>query len=212
MPETVPAMDGDLALFACPNPECDAFNRFAAGNLSVCERIGKHKAIRRLYCNHCQQRFSERRGSLMQYTKLPRQAVVRIVKCLSHGCSVEATSDICDVDPRTVERMLDRAGRRAEDFHQLQLDRLEQPPDAVELDELHGRVGKPPTSKEVKGKPPSAVHDAAQKGGTLPRAEKDCGKAGGNSTEKRLLGAVSGGVASGGVVAWVEGGFMWRWQ
>ncbi len=32
--------------------------------------------------------------------------VVRIVKCLSHGCSVEATADICEVDTRTVQRFL----------------------------------------------------------------------------------------------------------
>ena len=93
--------DDALALFACPNPECDAFNRFGAGNLSVCERIGKDRHIRRLYCSHCQQRFSERQGSLMQETKLPEPAVVRIIKCLGHGCSVEATADICSVDPRT---------------------------------------------------------------------------------------------------------------
>jgi transposase-like protein len=132
----------DLAMFACPNPDCDCFNRFDAGNLCVVERMGRSKSIRRLYCNHCQHRFSERQGSLMQYTKVPEQAVVRIIKCLGHGCSVEAAADICEVDERTVRRMLERAGKRAEDFHRSQLERLEQPPEAVELDELHGRVWK----------------------------------------------------------------------
>src|SRR5207253_340253 len=79
-------------------------------------------------------------GTLLRYAKLPEPAVVRIVKCLGHGCSVEATADICDVDPRTVERLQEHAGGRADDFHHLQLDRLEQPPPAVELDELHARV------------------------------------------------------------------------
>jgi transposase-like protein len=177
MPTTAPATDGDLALFACPNPECDAFNRFDAGNLSVCERIGKDKAIRRLYCNHCGQRFSERRGSLMQYTKLPTPAVVRIVKCLGHGCSVEATADICEVDPRTVGRMLERAGPRAEDFQQLQLEQLPQPLDAVELDELHGRVCKPPrkkgarktTNRSRRGRRPSGAVAAWAGGGSTSR-------------------------------------------
>ena len=62
--------------------------------------MGKGKSIRRLYCNRCQHRFSERQGSLMECTKLPEPAVVRIVKCLGHGCSVEAAADICEVDPR----------------------------------------------------------------------------------------------------------------
>jgi hypothetical protein len=73
--------------------------------------------------------------------------VVRIVKCLGHGCSVEATADICEVDPRTVDRLLEQAGRRAEDFHRLQLERLPAPPEAVQLDELHGRVSPTPAER-----------------------------------------------------------------
>jgi transposase-like protein len=142
-----PKAAGSLAAFACPNPDCAIFNRFAAGNLSVVEWTGKNKDIRRLYCNHCQRRFTERRGTLLRSSKLPEETVVRIVKCLGHGCSVEATADICDVDPRTVDRLLEQAGRRAEDFHRLQLDRRAAPPEAVELDELHGRVSPPPAEK-----------------------------------------------------------------
>ncbi len=140
-----------IECFACPNAECDAFNRFGAGNLSVCERMGKGKAIRRLYCGHCRRRFSERAGSLMRHAKLPAAAVVRMVKCLTHGCSVEATADICDVDPRTVAKLLDRAGPRADEFHRQALQRLERPPAAVEMDELHARVARPPTAAGKKG-------------------------------------------------------------
>lgn len=143
----VAGADASLDRFACPHPDCDDFNRFGAGNLSVSDRIGKGKAIRRLYCSTCKKRFSERKGSLMEQAKIPEETVVRIVKCLGHGCSVEATADICEVDPRTVERYLDGAGRRAADFHQLQLERLEHPPPAVEMDELHARVSRPPRKK-----------------------------------------------------------------
>jgi len=138
---------GSLAGFACPNPECSHFNRFGAANLSVVEWTGKNKDIRRLYCSACKRRFTERQGTLLRYSKLPEPTVVRIVKCLGHGCSVEATADICDVDPRTVDRLLERAGRRAEDFHRLQLDKLDKPPEAVQLDGLHGRVSPEPAKK-----------------------------------------------------------------
>jgi transposase-like protein len=146
---TKPAEDGSLpefplSFFACPNPNCAHFNRFDAGNLSIAERMGKNKAIRRLYCKTCGHRFSEREGSLMAGTKLPEETVVRIIKCLGYGCAVEATADICEVDPRTVERLLEKAGKRAEDFHRLQLEHLERSPQAVQVDELHGRVAKPP--------------------------------------------------------------------
>jgi len=53
---------------------------------------------------------------------------------------VEATADICEVDTRTVQRIVDRGGKRAEDFHRLSLERLEEPLEAVQMDELHGRV------------------------------------------------------------------------
>lgn len=142
-----PKPTGSLAAFACPNPDCSHFNRFDAGNLSVVEWTGKRKDIRRLYCSACKRRFTERQGTLLRYCKLPEETVVRIVKCLGHGCSVEATADICEVDPRTVERLLEQAGRRAEDFHRLRLERLPGPPEAVQLDELHGRVSPTPTER-----------------------------------------------------------------
>lgn len=140
-----------LGEFACPNEDCCDFNRFGEGNLSVSDWIGKGRRIRRLYCSTCKKRFSERKGSLLEHAKTPAETVVRIVKCLGHGCSVEATADICEVDCRTVERYVAHAGRRAEDFHQLQLERLKQPPPAVEMDELHARVSRPP--REKKGAP-----------------------------------------------------------
>jgi transposase-like protein len=148
---TGPRPPGSLAMFACPNPDCALFNRFDAGNLSVVEWTGKHKDIRRLYCDHCKRRFTERQGTLLRYSKLPEETVVRIVKCLGHGCSIEATADICDVDPRTVGRLLERAGRRAEDFHRLQLGRLPAPPEAVQLDELHARAGDEPAAAKKGG-------------------------------------------------------------
>jgi len=161
--------DDDLLGFACPNEDCTDFNRFAAGNLSVCERMGKGHHIRRLYCKSCGHRFSERQGSLMARSKLPEETVVRIVKCLGYGCSVEATADICEVDPRSVELLLSKAGPRAEDFHALQLERLAEPLEAVEIDELHAPLASP-----RKGVTPmiallaARVGDVAARGFTWP--------------------------------------------
>jgi transposase-like protein len=155
MPKRQNAKDGKesdnlpLSFFACPNGDCADFNRFDSGNLSVAEWMGKNKAIRRLYCKTCGTRFSERQGSLMQYTKLPAEDVVRIIKCLGHGCSVEATADICEVDTRTVQRLLETAGKRAADFHRLQLENIDKPLEAVQMDELHGKTVKSKDKTEV---------------------------------------------------------------
>jgi transposase-like protein len=134
--------DLSLSLFACPNSECADFNRFNADNLSIAEWMGKDKAIRRLYCKTCGHRFSEREGSLMQDAKLNQADVVRIIKCLGHGCSIEAAADICEVDTRTVQRLLEKAGKRADDFHRLQLEELDNPVEVVQMDELHGKTVK----------------------------------------------------------------------
>ena len=139
-PSRAGAMPDALGRFACPNPDCALFNRFAAGNVRAVEGTGRGRAIRRLYCTACGRRFSERRGTLLAYTKLPLAVVVRVLKCLAHGCSVEAAADICEVQPQTVERLLEAAGRRAADFHRLHLERLPRPPEVVQLDELHARV------------------------------------------------------------------------
>jgi transposase-like protein len=129
-----------LAFFACPNPDCSSFNVFGAGNLSVAEHMGKDKAIRRLYCHTCQGRFSERQGSLLQDRKLPPATVLRMVKCFGYGLPVAATADICEVDPRTAQRLLEKGGQRAQDFHQLQRERAKGSLEAVQLDEMHGHV------------------------------------------------------------------------
>jgi len=133
-------VNSSLSFFACPNSDCADFNHFNAGNLSIAEWMGKDKAIRRLYCKTCGTRFSEREGSLMQDAKLDQTEVVRIIKCLGHGCSVEAAADICEVDTRTVQRLLEKAGKRANDFHRLQLEKLDKPVEVVQMDELHGKT------------------------------------------------------------------------
>jgi transposase-like protein len=152
-----------LSFFACPNSDCADFNHFDAGNLSIAERMGKDKAIRRLYCRTCGTRFSERQGSLMQYTKLPQADVVRIVKCLGHGCSVEATADICEVDTRTVQRLLEKSGKRAADFHRLQLENLDRPLEVVQMDELYGKTVKDKRNAELVNVPKKILKRLSKK-------------------------------------------------
>jgi|GEM_PF-5841532 len=75
MPTRSRSEPNPLAHLACPNEDCSTFNRFDTGNLSVVEWIGNAKDIRRLYCSHCGKRFSERAGTLRQYTKLPNDTL-----------------------------------------------------------------------------------------------------------------------------------------
>jgi transposase-like protein len=151
-----------LAGLACPNPDCCDCNPFGAGNLSAVESTGEHKHIRRSYCSSCGHRFSQQHGTLLRYTKIPEDTVVRAIKCLGHGCSIAAAADTCDADPRTVVRLLDQAGRRAADFHELQRERVAAPPEVVQLDELHRRVS--PTPAHIRGCRASRIAPSSRRG------------------------------------------------
>ena len=76
-----------LAFFACPNNDRADFNHFGTDNLSIAEWMGKDKAIRWLYCKTCGTSFSERQGSLMQYST-PAQA--------DEGALLAAGRNTCD--------------------------------------------------------------------------------------------------------------------
>ena len=63
----------DLSRFCCQNPDCPLHGRRDAGNLSVRDRYGKHRQIRLLYCKACDARFSERKGTPLFHSCLPRR-------------------------------------------------------------------------------------------------------------------------------------------
>ena len=102
--------------------------------------MGKDHRIA-LVLSSCGHRFSEPPGSLMA-RPVAEATVVRIVKCLGYGCSMEATADLRS-HSRSVELLLSKAGPRAEDFHRLQLERLANPIEVVEIDELHAPLASP---------------------------------------------------------------------
>jgi hypothetical protein len=65
----------DLSGFACPNPECIHFNQYDAANLRVGERNGKGRRLRRLVCCDSRTRFQDRKGALMEGTKIRTRSV-----------------------------------------------------------------------------------------------------------------------------------------
>jgi transposase-like protein len=140
MRRATPAGAEDLSGFCCPNPECIYFGQFDAGNLRVGERNGKDKRLRRLVCCNCQTRFQEHRGTLMEGTKIPQEKVVQIMKCLTWGNSVAATADIVGVDERTVQRIVERGGERAEVHHNRTAQDLVSA--QAQFDEVHAKAGK----------------------------------------------------------------------
>jgi transposase-like protein len=92
----------DLARFCCQNSDCTHYGRRDAGNLSVCGRYGKHKQSRRLYCNACRARFSERKGTPPDRCRLPEETAVAVFDHLAEGNGIRQTSRLVGVQPNPV--------------------------------------------------------------------------------------------------------------
>ncbi len=87
------------------------------GNLSVCDRYGKRKQYRLLYCNVCKARFSERKGTPFFQAKLPPEKVVSVLEHINEGCGVRKTERLVGVHRDTVTRYSRLAGEHALKAH-----------------------------------------------------------------------------------------------
>lgn len=107
----------DLARFCCRNPDCSLHGQRNAGNLSVCNRYGKHQHIRLLYCKACKARFSERQGTPLFRSCLPHEKAVSVLEHLGEGVGVRQTERLVRVHRDTVMRLARLAGEHAQDAH-----------------------------------------------------------------------------------------------
>jgi len=108
----------DLSLFCCQNRRCVAFGTRGGGNLSVSDRIGKHRHIRLLYCKTCKKRFSENKGTVFYRAQLPKAKVIAILQHVQEGNGMRQTGRLEHVKEDTVIRFARLAGKHARDLHQ----------------------------------------------------------------------------------------------
>lgn len=87
----------DLSRFCCLKPSCPDCGKRGAGNLSVCDRIGKHRQYRLLYCRRCKARFSERKGTPFFRSPLPPGKVVSILAHVQEGVGMRKTGRLVGV-------------------------------------------------------------------------------------------------------------------
>src|SRR5919106_4264968 len=106
------------SILSCPHPRCPLQGQRGAGNIVHRSWTGKDKRIERLRCTQCRQEFSERRGTLMEATKVPEATVERLLQCQRWGVCDAGTADICGVDIKTVHRFQRVASERAQAHHE----------------------------------------------------------------------------------------------
>jgi LacI family transcriptional regulator len=107
----------DVSRFCCLKPSCPDRGRRGAGNLSVCDRIGKHRQYRLLYCRSCRARFSERKGTAFFRSPLPPAKVVSILAHVQEGVGMRKTGRLVGVKEDTVIRYARLAGGHAKSLH-----------------------------------------------------------------------------------------------
>lgn len=107
----------DLSRFCCQNEKCADYGKRGHGNLSVCDRYGKNKERRMLYCASCKARFSERKGTPFFGAQLPDEQIVSVLAHIGEGCGVRQTGRLVGVNRNTVVRYSMLAGEHAQKLH-----------------------------------------------------------------------------------------------
>lgn len=103
--------------FCCQNEKCASYGVRGKGNLSFRGWSGKGKRIRMLYCKECHAHFSERKGTVLEESRLSEDKVVSIIEHLREGCGTRATGRLVKVSNGTITRYIKKSGEVAENFH-----------------------------------------------------------------------------------------------
>jgi LacI family transcriptional regulator len=111
------AVEEDLSRFCCQNADCPDHGKRGIENLTVCGRYGKQKQHRLLYCRTCRYRFSERKGTPLFGSKLPRDKAVSLFQHLAERCGVRSTARLVGVNRNTVVHYSRLAGPHAQQIH-----------------------------------------------------------------------------------------------
>ena len=103
--------------FCCQYSDCPQAGARGGGNLYFRGWSGKGKRIRLIFCRTCKRSFSERKGTVLEHSRLPDEKALAILNHLREGCGTRATGRLVEVDKNTVTRYLAMAGSHAEARH-----------------------------------------------------------------------------------------------
>jgi hypothetical protein len=101
----------------CQNSQCPDAGRRGQGNLTFRGYSGQGKRIRMVFCRTCKARFSERKGTVLEQSRLSEEKVRDVLNHIREGCGTRATSRLVQVDKNTVTRYLALAGGHAATLH-----------------------------------------------------------------------------------------------
>ena len=107
----------NLEELCCQNPQCPDAGIRGKGNLRWHGWSGHKRQIRGVFCRTCGKYFSERKGTVLEHSRLPTEKAISVLEHLREGCGVRSTARLVGVAPDTVTRHARRAGRHAQALH-----------------------------------------------------------------------------------------------
>ncbi|MBF0136683.1 MAG: hypothetical protein H7833_10190 [Magnetococcus sp. DMHC-1] len=106
-----------LEAFCCQNPDCPDAGIRGKRNLRRHGYSGHKQQIRGLFCKTCRKYFSERKGTVLEHSRLETGKAVSLLKHLRDGCGVRSTGRLVGVSPDTVVRYSRLAGSHGFRLH-----------------------------------------------------------------------------------------------
>src|SRR5471032_1322742 len=103
--------------FCCQNLECADHGLRDKGNLSFRGWSGNGRRIRMVYCRTCKAHFSERKGTVLEHSKLPVGKALSILAHLRERNGTRSTARLVEVSKNTVTRYLRMSGAHAKCLH-----------------------------------------------------------------------------------------------
>lgn len=103
--------------FCCQNSSCPDSGVRGKGNLSFCGWSGRGKRIRMIYCHTCKAHFSQRKGTVLEHSRLPAEKAIAVLEHIREGCGTRATGRLVGVAPNTVTRYVVLAGAHGKKLH-----------------------------------------------------------------------------------------------
>ena len=127
--------------FCCQNKECADYGVRDKENLRFKGWSGRGKRIRMIFCRTCKAHFSERKGTVLEQSRLSSEKAISILKHIREGCGTRSTSRLVEVDKNTVTRYVRVAGAHAVRMH---YELVAESPETreIQLDEKWSFVGK----------------------------------------------------------------------
>ncbi len=103
--------------FCCQNPLCPDAGIRKKGNLRWHGWSGHKRQIRCLRCMTCMKVFSERKGTVLEHSRLQLEKTISLLEHLREGCGIRGTSRLVKVHQNTVMRYGRIAGNHSQKLH-----------------------------------------------------------------------------------------------